>query len=229
MDRRRAGPRTRPSNGRAHGHWLSYVHGITAVAAAAAAAPAALHACCGDAGAPAAAAAAATATAALPEWRAAAGAAATLHACCARKLTHEVCQLLRALQRHAVVDGGAHAAHAAVTLELDLKGGWRAERVEGGEGGSLSERAARALRRLRGGASETALQGWRAARPGAQASAGGPTRPARTMLRLAACPMNSFSRSALEGMVKGTFIRERTAARGQGGGGGGGRQGGRAM
>ena len=105
--------------------------------------------------------------------------------------------------------------------------------MEGGEGGgrrggSLSERAARALRRLRGGASETALQGWRAARPGAQASAGGPTRPARTMLRLAACPMNSFSRSALEGMVKGTFIRERTAARGQGGGGGGGgREGGR--
>lgn len=33
-----------------------------------------------------------------------------------------------------------------------------------------------------------------------------------TMPRLAAAAMNSFSRSALEGMVKGTFMRERTAA-----------------
>ena len=33
-----------------------------------------------------------------------------------------------------------------------------------------------------------------------------------TIPRLAAWLTNSFSRSALEGMVKGTFIRERTAA-----------------
>ena len=39
-----------------------------------------------------------------------------------RKLCHEGRQLLHPLQRHAVVDGGAHAAHAAVPLELDLRG-----------------------------------------------------------------------------------------------------------
>lgn len=35
------------------------------------------------------------------------------------------------------------------------------------------------------------------------------------MPRLEAAAMNSFSKSALDGMVKGTFIRERTAARGR--------------
>ena len=37
------------------------------------------------------------------------------------KLSHEVCKLLHALKWHAVVDGGAHAAHAPVALELDLR------------------------------------------------------------------------------------------------------------
>lgn len=47
----------------------------------------------------------------------------TLSCMLRRKLLHVCRQLLHTLNRHAVVDGGAHAAHAAVALELDLQGG----------------------------------------------------------------------------------------------------------
>lgn len=38
------------------------------------------------------------------------------------EVLHEGRQRLHALQRHGVVDGRAHAAHAAVALELQLRG-----------------------------------------------------------------------------------------------------------
>lgn len=46
-----------------------------------------------------------------------AAAAASLAVLC-MELLHEVSQGLHALQGHGVVDGGAHAAHAAVALQL---------------------------------------------------------------------------------------------------------------